>query len=271
VIDGLPEGMFSLRLFGEGGSIFPIVESLTIQGGQPDDISYTFSAASEPVERTDTSDAPRFSIRAVDPIEAAVGLPTPLVAMLLGADSSDQRLSVRWRQITFLPDTARISFATRLNAQALFLREGIYSFEVAATIAGRTARDTALVVARPRFAPTAIRVIAPNEGAALTNGLPFNIAWDMPKQAFVRISISLDGGTWQPIKDSLPSSIGINSFTWIPRLVADSVMPAVIQVRTLPPDSLSGYSANFILKPGPAPIELRDIDSSRHDSLGGMK
>lgn len=269
--DGLPEGMFSLRLFGEGGHIFPIVEPMTIQGGQSDDIFYKFSASIEPIGRTDTSDTPSFSIRAVDPVEAAVGLPTPLLAVLQGMDSSDQRLSVRWRQLTFLPDTARISFATRLNAQALFLREGIYSFEVAATIAGHTARDTALVVARPRFAPTAIRVIAPNEGAALTNGLPFNITWDMPKQAFVRISISLDGGSWQPIEDSLPSSIGINSFSWIPRLVADSVMPAVIQVRTLPPDSLSGYSANFILKPGPVPIELRDIDSLRHDSLGGMK
>lgn len=215
-IEDMPEGMFPLRFLAGDGNIYPFRDSLDTR-----DSVRIYRPLTVPVGAIDTTGGmdslPDFRVLAGPDHEGFLDVRVFLVAKMAGIDPGDSRLSFLWTQIQrtsyggfidtafhdsigFKPGPgyrrAFISNPTRLSSEVKFEGEGVYEFQIAATLGFRIRTDTVVISVRRLPQPINPRVIQPEPGDTLMAGRIFNIQWEMPRGP-VTVQVSLDSGsTW---------------------------------------------------------------------------
>lgn len=214
IIEDLPEGLFPLRLLAADGKIYPVRDSLDTR-----DLVRIYRLLTVPVGLVDTTGGkdsiPDFRVQAESDREGFLEVGGFLVARMTGIDPGDSRLSFLWTQIQrlrdsgfvdtpfydpigFMPNSmfhrALISNPTRLSSEVRFEGEGVYEFQIAATLGFRIRTDTVVISVRRLPQPIKPRIIQPEPGDSLVAGRIFNIQWEMPR-GLVTVQVSLDSGT----------------------------------------------------------------------------
>jgi hypothetical protein len=215
-IEDMPQGMFPLRFLAGDGNVYPFRDSLDTR-----DSVRIYRPLTVPIGVVDTTvgmdSIPDFKVVAEPDHEGFLDVGGFLVAKMSGIDPGDSRLSFLWTQIqrsfyggftdTAFHDSmgpkpgpgfhrAFITSPTRLNSEVKFEGEGVYEFQIAATLGFRVRTDTVVISVRRLPQPIIPRVIQPEPGDSLLAGRIFNIQWEMPRGP-VTVQVSLDSGaTW---------------------------------------------------------------------------
>ncbi|MDB5049140.1 MAG: hypothetical protein JWO30_2211 [Fibrobacteres bacterium] len=251
IIEDLPEGIFPIRLLAADGKVYPIGDSLNTQN----DLRL-FRPLPNPVGVIDTTGGkdsiPEFSVTVGANHQAVIELPSFLEATVSGAGKTDPRLSFLWRLIkdagdsgradTLLHDTlpppkpgetrrAEIVSPTSLRSEVRFSAEGVYQFEIAATIGLRTRTDTVVISVSKLPPPPTPRIIQPRPGDSLVEGRSYNIQWEMPDKGPVTIQVSVNNGeTWSSLAEHYSGKDSLPIFPWIPAKTLGVSQRCLIQV-----------------------------------------
>jgi hypothetical protein len=168
--------------------------------------------------------------------EVFIEVPSILEAKLINVEANNPRLSILWRQVETSDDStlnrALISNPTSLRTEVQFFTEGVYHFEVSATLGLIEKRDTLLISVRHAPPPPRPRVIQPRPNDSLPTGKPTNIVWEMPIRGPVSIRFSPNGGgKWMPVVEHFIHPDSLQIFNWIPPVDAAGTTNCVIEVR----------------------------------------
>ncbi|MDB5106835.1 MAG: hypothetical protein JWP91_4524 [Fibrobacteres bacterium] len=263
VIDDMPEGLFPLRLLAADGKVYPVTDSLNTS-----DSTLVYRPRTTSVGAVDTThlhdSIPEFSVSAGTNHEAFLGQPSFLEANVAGIGSADSRLSFLWRLIKeaadsgragepffhdgFGPRYATIISPTRLRTEVRFSEEGVYQFEIAATIGLHTRMDTVIISVR-RLPPPPPRIILPRPGDSLVPGRAYNIQWDMPYKGPVTVQVSVSNGAkWITLAQAYAGKDGLPILPWVPDRELAPSSQCLIQVISDADTTLrAGMSAPFNL------------------------
>ncbi|MEO6098312.1 MAG: hypothetical protein ABIW76_22620 [Fibrobacteria bacterium] len=241
VFEDLPEGKFPLHLLSGNGNVYPMPIALDSK-----DSTLIYRPGITPLGPVDTThqdSIPKFEVFAGESHEAFLEVASFLEGKVGGAGGSDPRLSVLWRLIKEAADSGRadpiprdtiphdtipgkpnpgprradILSPTQLRSEVRFTEEGVYAFELAATIGVRAKTDTVMVSVRRLPPPTMPRIIKPGPGDTLVGGHSYSIQWEMPGKGPVTIQVSLDGGIkWVDLAQGYMDKEGLPIYTWTP-------------------------------------------------------
>lgn len=247
-LQNLPEGRFGMRLLDGGGYIYAVRETLDTRSAQ------SFTADPNPIARVDSAIAPAgFGVIRGGNFSANAQESAALQGRLVGVDSNDSRLSVRWRLLRSLSsDTALIEDPTRLSTRILFPVTGGYLVELSATLGATTVKDTVQYKVSPPAGTLAAKFIMPQPGDSIKQGVEYKVTWDAALSGLVRLEYSIKdatGGSWVVAADSVKVSPGGNPAAWAPPILG-TVVPCFLRLRMIPSDSiLAQTTAPFYLVP----------------------
>lgn len=254
IIENMPEGVFPIRLLAADGKVYPIKDSLNTGNA-----AAVYHPEKIPVSTVDTSGGkdslPEFSVIAGPDHEAFIELPGVLEAKVLGVGPTDPRLSFLWQQILGAGDSGRadtllhippdslpplkpgevrkaiILTPTQLRTELKFQYEGVYKFEIAATLGLRVRTDTVLLSVRRLPPPVKPRIILPAPGDSLVEGRAYSIQWEMPDKGPVTVQVSVNNGeTWISLASHYSGKDGLPIFPWIPEKSLGISTRCLIQV-----------------------------------------
>ena len=177
-----------------------------------------------------------------------------LQGQLLGADSNDSRVSIRWRFLDKVQgDSARIADPTRLRTLIRFPAIPSYSLELAATFGAFTVRDTLLIKVLPPLSPTMMKFLSPQPGDTLVQNQIHKVTWAYAATDLVRLEVSYKDGSWDMIADSVVNASGQQGgYAWTPPAIGGTIYSCLLRLKAIPSDSILGVmSAHFILVPAP--------------------
>lgn len=273
VLEDFPEGTFPIRLLSADGKVYSIPDSLDTRR-----TDLRFRPASDPIGSLDTirgqDSIPGFSVQAGPDREAVVELGSALEANVTGIDAADPRLSFLWRQLKGDGDSGRadtlyedslpqdsilppgsgslrradILSPTSLRSEVRFDAEGVYQFEITATLGLRARTDTVILSVRRLPPPAGPRIIQPRPGDSLVLGRAYTIQWEMPDNGRgpVRIRVSANGGgTWSTLAENYSGKDGLPILPWVPADSLGATSHALIQVASQADSTVTG------VMPGP--------------------
>lgn len=246
VLEGLTEGRFPMRLLDGDGYLYAVRESLDTDAG------HAFTAAPDPIGRVDGVSPPAgFGVEAGVPMSIYAGLDAQLQGQLLGADSNDSRVSIRWRFLDKAPgDTARFSDPTRLRTLIRYPAIPSYTLELAATFGASTVRDTLLIKVLPPLSPGMMKFMEPQPGDTLVQNQPFKVLWGYVAADLVRLEVSYKDGSWSMIADSLVNVGGEGGYSWTPPNLGSVNNACLLRLKAVPSDSVLGTMPGpFVLVP----------------------
>ncbi|GEM_PF-1666056 len=255
VIENLPEGLFPLRLLTADGKVYAVPDSLNSK-----DSTLIYHPRTTPIGAVDTSHKdtlPAYTVFAGDPHEAFVELASFLEGKIAGPGATDSRLSVLWRLIKDAADSGRadslphdtiphdtlhpktqprhadIHSPTLLRSEVHFTEEGVYEFELAATLGVRTLTDTVVISVRHLPPPGKPRIIKPGPGDSVLAGKVYNIQWEMQDKGPALVQVSVDSGVkWITLAEHYPGQAGLQVFPWTPSRDLGASAKCFIQVRS---------------------------------------
>jgi hypothetical protein len=251
VIEDMPQGVFPLRLLTADGKVYPCGDSLNTG-----DSTRVYRPSTIPVGVVDTSRSkdsiPAFTVFAASDHEAFLEVASFLEAKLAGIDAADPRLSLLWRQLrgpgdSGLADTSfhdslqkpppgglhppLIVSPTQIRSEVKFIDEGVYHFEIAATVALRTRSDTVTISVRHLPPPPKPRIIQPHPGDSLVEGRDYSISWEMPLKGAVTIQVSINNGEkWVTLAEHYLGKDGVPILPWTPSRELGASSRCLIQV-----------------------------------------
>ncbi len=245
-LQNLPEGRFGMRLLDGGGYVYAVRETLDTRA------AHSFTADPNPIARVDSTIAPAgFGVMRGGLFSANAQESVALQGRLVGVDSNDSRLSVRWRLLRSMSsDTALIEDPTRLGTRILFPVPGGFFVELSASLGATTVMDTIQYKVSPAAGPATAKFIMPQPGDSIKQGVEYKVTWDAAISGRARLEYSIkDGaeGSWVIAADSVAVSPGGNPAAWAPPAFGQ-VFPCFLRLRMIPSDS--------ILAQTPAPIYL---------------
>jgi hypothetical protein len=247
VLEGLTEGRFPMRLLDGDGYMFAVRESLDTHAG------HAFTAGTDPIGRVDGITPPAgFGVEAGLSQSVFAGTDVELLGQLLGADSNDSRVSIRWRFLDKAPgDSARIVDPTRLRILIRFPAVSTYSLELAATFGATTVQDTLFLKVSPPVAGK-MKFTHPLPGDSLVHNQPYKVAWEYADADLVRLEVSYKEGSWSLIADSIPNMpLGV-TYMWTPPQSGVPFNNCLLRLMAIPSDSVLGVmTAPFILNSAP--------------------
>jgi hypothetical protein len=244
VLESLTEGKFPMRLLGGDGYLFAVRESLDTHAGS------AFTAETEPLGRIDGIAPPvGFGVDAGVPQSVYAGEDIVLQGKLLGADSNDSRVSIRWR---FLEkpqgDSARIADPVRLRTLIRFPAVPTYILELAATFGATTVRDTLQVKVTPKLT-LAMKFDTPRPGDTLVQNQGYKVSWAYAGADLVRLEVAYKEGSWSLIADSIPNLSQGVVYLWTPPSLGIAFSNCLLRLKAIPSDSVLGVSPPFTLIP----------------------
>lgn len=230
VLEGLPQGKLPLDLIGSDGHIYPVPDSLNTA-----DSGKLYRPSASPSGAIDTSAAdtlPDFQVIAPAPHSANADDTDILEAKLVGITAEDRRLSVQWK---WLPEpapkadsaphagpggpkpalSAEILSPAALRTGVRYHGEGLFRFQISATVGTRTRSDTAEVSVF-RQPPQPPMVIHPTRPDTVVAAQPFTVQWQMPGPGPYAIEISMAPGEWISLAEGYVPPQGLQIYTWTP-------------------------------------------------------
>jgi len=208
VLEGLPEGLFDLKILTSDGQIVGIEEKL--KSGK--DGRFTENEEWESPPEDTPHENPDLILKVGDDYSAKVGDHSALDAEVEGSSIDLHRVIWLWRQVEGPPGGAVIRRPTESKTSVDFNQAGVYRFEVSASLATYIARDTLLVAVEtdPGDSP---RFIAPLAHGVLPLGSDFSLFWLGSQDMEVEIWLSVDNGeTFRLLEENFTSRKGINEF-----------------------------------------------------------
>ncbi len=230
VMGALPPGLLPLRLIGTDGRVYPVPDSLNTA-----DTGKVYRPATTPLGSIDTLEPPdtipAFDVVAPTPHETFLGMPEFLEAAMVGVSASDPRLSILWKWLpdsAWLPDSQAVNGGmppppppveilspTTLRTELYFRREGVYAFQVSATVGSRVRTDTTLVYIK-RLPPPGPAVLHPVPAESVSLSKPYTIEWQMIGKGPYTVQLSVDNGAyWFPLVVHYYPPYGWKRLNWV--------------------------------------------------------
>ncbi len=245
----LPIGQFPLRFLNGRGQIFAVREPMNTQQAR------LFTMAPKLVAQIDSSFlAIAYSVQAGEDRSLSVFDTASFWGFLSGVQSSDARLSVRWRCLTKAAGKSIwIENPTGLNSRFHFQNTGTYRMELAVTLAAQTRQDTLAIEVNVASNDNAQKFIFPQPGGIMTMGQEGTVQWESSVEGLVRLEYSLaenNFSTWKTLQDSVSILKGWPSYAWTPPVLGTDSLNVMLRVMTIPMDSILVQTAEpFILAP----------------------
>lgn len=234
VLESLTEGRFPMRLLGGDGYMYAVRESLVTNAAN------AFTAETQPLGRIDGITPPAgFGVEAGATQSILLGEEIAMQGRLLGVDSTDSRVSIRWRFLDKVAgDSARIDDPTRLATVIRFPSVPGYSLELAATFGATTVRDTLLVKVTQLISD--MKFVEPQPGDTLVENQSFKVVWAHAAADLVRLEVSCKEGSWSLIADSIPNPTVEGTSGWLVPQMGSVVDSCLLRLKAIPSDSVLG-------------------------------
>ncbi len=246
--EDLPQGSFPLRFLTADGHVFAVKESLDTKA--PSNFTLKEGPISIVVPDNHPAVDSLISIDAGPDREVFLEAPSFLSASVKGVDSANPRLAIVWRQLNRIGDSAlagdTILHPTQMHTEIHFLGEGVYTFQVSATLGSQSKADTVVLSVKKIPPPPHPRIIQPRLNDTLRAGIAYPITWEMPQPGPVTIRASANNGEkWIVLVEHLDVKGGPAIFNWTPTAEFGTTVRGLVQVRLVADTSVVAESGGF--------------------------